>query len=144
MKKILSQSTGAIVLSPKLNKILIVYQAQQGYWVFHKGKIESQETEIDTLTRELKEEIGLTKFSILPNFRETIYFDFQLNEQIIVHREITYYLVRAQTMDVTLDQKESSEHCWCDFQEVMRYLKYPNQQKLVRKVRVYLKEYHHV
>lgn len=144
MKEIRSQSVGAIVLSPKLNKILIIYQAQQGYWVFPKGKIEPRESELDTLKRELKEEIGLTKFFLLPHFRESIYFDFQLNDQTVVHREIIYYLVRAGTMDLKLDKIESAEHCWCDFQEVMRYLKYPNQQKLVHKMRVYLKEYHHV
>lgn len=112
MKERFSKSVGAIILSPKKDKVLIMLQAKEGYWVFPKGKVEKGETETATLRREIREEVGVTEIAIQPRFRESIYFDFKLDKETLIHREVIYYLVTAKNMHVQLDNDEATEFCW--------------------------------
>src|SRR3990167_7560947 len=118
MKEQTTKSVGAVILSPDQNQLLIIYQREEDYWVFPKGKMIPGETELQTLRREIQEEVSITDFDVLPGFRVPIFFDFQLDEKTLVHRIIVYYLLRAHALSVKLDQREASDYHWCGFDEI--------------------------
>ena len=51
---------GAIILTKKLDKVLLVESYDYRDWSFPKGKLDEGETEIECAIREIKEEINLS------------------------------------------------------------------------------------
>ena len=69
------KSVGAILFHEENEKplfLLLLYGA--GHWDFPKGHVEEEETENQTMIRELQEETGLAaeQVEVLPFFREKI------------------------------------------------------------------------
>lgn len=131
-----SQSVGAIVLNSR-NQALIVFQKKSQYWEFPKGREESGEQEFDTLKRELAEETGITRFCVKEGFREKMFFDFILDRDTIIHREVTYYLLQTSE-EPRISPREHTAWKWVKLSVAKRYLKHPNQWRLIDRVKYYL------
>lgn len=131
-----SQSVGAMVLNSR-NQVLLVFQKKSQYWEFPKGREESGEQEFDTLKRELAEETGITRFRVKEGFREKMFFDFILDRDTLIHREVTYYLLETN-QEPRISPREHTAWKWVKLSAAKRYLKHPNQWRLVDKVKYYL------
>ena len=66
------KSCGAVVFKRdgEVEYLLLHYEA--GHWDYVKGQVEQDESEKDTVTRELKEETGITDARFIEGFREEI------------------------------------------------------------------------
>ncbi|MBI2426266.1 MAG: NUDIX domain-containing protein [Candidatus Kerfeldbacteria bacterium] len=130
-----SRSVGAVVLNER-NHVLIVFQKKSQYWEFPKGKVDRGESDLETLRREIREETGITKYKLLPGFAQPMYFDFVLNSRTLVHREVTFYLLKTSQLPVI--SKEHTAMKWVKLAVVKRYLVHPNQRKLIDYLKYYL------
>lgn len=114
-------------------QVLIVFQADNRYWEFPKGKVEDGENEIDTLKREVREETGITKFTMWPNFRQVVHYRFFPERTIMVSKAVVYYLlITEQAVRV------STEHLyykWVSLRAAKKFLKHRNQLALLDKVK---------
>ncbi len=122
-----------------LRKYLLL-QWPNGYWDLPKGHLEGSETALQAAERELKEETGLTAV-IIPGFEQSLHYNFKSQGEL-VSKTVTFFVGRADTMDVTL----SYEHVgfkWLPFAQAVQQLTYVNAQRIVRLADEYIDMYEH-
>ncbi|MCJ7793867.1 NUDIX domain-containing protein, partial [Candidatus Bathyarchaeota archaeon] len=82
------KSCGAVVFIKKdasTNYLLLNYAA--GHWDFVKGNVEPNESEKETVIRELKEETSITNAQFIDGFKETVAY-FYRRQGLTIHKEV--------------------------------------------------------
>ncbi len=133
------KSCGAVVFSkkdPETTKYLLLNYAA-GHWDFVKGNVEAQETEKQTVIRELREETAIIDAHFLDSFREAIGY-FYRRQGLTVHKEVVFYLMESETEDVTISF-EHVGYIWLDYQQAMQKLTFKNAKDVLTKAQVFLK-----
>jgi len=106
-----------------------------GHWEFVKGHIEEQETEKQTIMRELEEETGITDASIIKGFNEKYDYYFTSKGKKI-HKFVTCYLIKSNTRDVILSYEHVS-YKWLPFKKAVKQLTYKNAKRILIKAHNY-------
>src|SRR4030067_2288641 len=106
------KSCGAVIFAKnaEVNYLLLRYEA--GHWDFVKGNVEPNESEKDTVIRELREETGIADPRFIDGFKEKVDY-FYRRQGETVHKEVVFFLIETQTEKVEL----SYEHVgfvWLD------------------------------
>ncbi|MCZ2846222.1 MAG: NUDIX domain-containing protein [Candidatus Bathyarchaeota archaeon] len=149
MKK--EKSAGAIIFRREGGNIyylLLHYEA--GHWDFPKGHIENQEAEIEAVLREVKEETGLEKIKIIPEFTEKIEYSFRKhyskkpeqrevpdNGPLLVPKEVIFYLAEAKEKNIQLSL-EHLDFKWLSYEKAIEEVTYTNAKSLLKKAHQYL------
>lgn len=107
-----------------------------GHWDFPKGHVEQGETEIETASREVAEETGITQLRLVPSFREVIRYFF-VKEEKKVFKEVVFYLAQSQTTHVILSE-EHLGYTWLPFDEALETLTYKNAKGILTKAHGFL------
>lgn len=111
------------------------------YWNFPKGRQEFGETEIETALRELKEETGISKITLVDGFKDEYDYDFD-SEIKDDHREKIYKKAIWFMGEVTDDQiKISNEHInfgWFDYDTAFKRSFYQQGQDLLKRAHKFL------
>ena len=137
MKGVLNEkSCGAVVFmkTPAIKYLLLQYGA--GHWDFVKGNVEVNETEKDTVVRELREETGITEAQFVEGFTEKIDY-FYKRQGIAVYKEVVFFVMETQTPKVVL----SFEHVgfeWLDYKGAMEKLTFKNAKDILQKAHTFL------
>ncbi|MCX8152909.1 MAG: NUDIX domain-containing protein [Candidatus Bathyarchaeota archaeon] len=131
------KSCGAIVfLRTKPAKYLLLHY-EAGHWDFVKGNVEPNESEKDTVIRELREETGITDAQFIEGFRERIeYFYRRQGEK--VHKKVVFFLVETHTEKVELSY-EHVGYIWLDYHSALDKLTFRNAKVLLTKAHELLK-----
>jgi 8-oxo-dGTP pyrophosphatase MutT (NUDIX family) len=125
------KSCGAIVYikrSSELFYLLLHYES--GHWDFVKGNVEVNETEKETVVRELREETAITDASFVNGFREKIEYYYRRQDKT-VHKEVIFYLMETNTETITI----SFEHIgsiWLNYSQAMEKLTFKNAKLLLK------------
>jgi bis(5'-nucleosidyl)-tetraphosphatase len=133
------KSCGAVMYILKgdtVNYLLLNYEA--GHWDFVKGNVEQNESEKETVVRELKEETGITNAQFIDSFREVIAY-FYRRQGLTVHKEVVFYLMESNTDKVQLSF-EHIGYIWLDYQHAMEKLTFKNAQDVLKKAHDFLKK----
>lgn len=107
---------GAIIMTPKMNKILLVQAYEGNSWGFPRGKIGKDESKEKCAVREVYEEIG---FDISPYLKPDKYVDIRMKG-----KDFRLYLVRGvpqETVFETQTRKEISKIEWRDLKSMPGY-----------------------
>jgi len=124
-------SCGAIVFTRNAETKYLLLQYEAGHWDFVKGNVEPNETEEETVRRELKEETGITQADFIKNFRQTINYFYRAEGKTISKR-VTLYLIETKETRVTL----SFEHIgyeWLNYRQAQERLTFKNSKQVLSK-----------
>ena len=109
-------------------RILIIKQSRNGNWSFPKGHVEDGETEIQTATREVFEEVGL-KIKIREGFRETINYNPRPN----VNKDVVYFIAQSKIGRVKLQKEEVADYKWVRPELAFKILSFVNDKEVLTK-----------
>ncbi|MCX6741970.1 MAG: NUDIX domain-containing protein [Candidatus Pacearchaeota archaeon] len=93
-------------------------------WEFPKGFVETGEGEMQTASRELQEETGLTEKDIhwVPEYHDKISFFFRDSSQDLVRKEVTFLMAQTTKTEVNLSS-EHNAYRWAPYLEGFDLLK---------------------
>ena len=106
------------------------------YWDFPKGHIEANETEEDTLYREIEEETGLTELELLKGFKKPINYVFR-KDNTLINKKVVYYLLKSNSKNV----KISFEHTnfkWLEYNEALKILGFKTAKDILKEAEKFL------
>ena len=132
------KSCGAIVFlkNQDLQYLLLRYGVK--YWGFVKGQVEANESEKDTVMRELAEETGITEARFVKDFREVISYYYRRRRNTI-YKEVAYFLVEALNQKVKLSY-EHTGYLWLSYEKSMEKLTFKNAKNVLKKAHNFLNE----
>ena len=133
------KSCGAVVFikNTDATKYLLLNYAA-GHWDFVKGNVELNESEKETVIRELREETSITEAQFLDGFREVIAY-FYRRQGLTIHKEVVFFIMEAYTDKVELSF-EHIGYAWLDYQHAMEKLTFKNAKDVLQKTRDFLKK----
>ena len=127
------KSCGAVVFRRKSGNIeyLLIKNKMGTNWGFPKGHVELGENEIQTATREVREETGL-KISPLEGFREVNEYRPHGN----VSKRVVLFLAEASPDDeIVIQQSEIERFIWADYALAQRTFKFNNDRNVLTRAR---------
>ncbi len=130
------KSCGAVVFFKGEQPEFLLLQYEAGHWDFVKGNVEANETEIDTVLRELKEETGIVAIKPLDGFRERIQYFYRRQGETI-QKEVVFYLIQSDTQKVELSF-EHVGYIWLDYQHTLDKLTFKNAKDVLQKAHNFL------
>jgi bis(5'-nucleosidyl)-tetraphosphatase len=133
------KSCGAVVFFKNVQVKYLLLQYEAGHWDFVKGNVEPNESEADTVLRELREETGIVATQLIEGFREQIHY-FYRRQGDTIQKEVVFYLIQADTEKVEL----SFEHVgyeWLDYQHALERLTFKNAKEVLQKAHAFLQAY---
>jgi len=131
------KSCGAIVFLKRSRVQYLLLHYQAGHWDFVKGNVEPNESEQETVIRELQEETGITDAKFIEDFKERIEY-FYRRQGSTVRKEVIFFLMETETEKV----KISYEHVgykWLDYKQAMEKLTFKNAKDVLQKAQKLMK-----
>ena len=130
------KSCGAVVFKKNagVNYLLLRYGA--GHWDFVKGNVEPNESEKDTVFRELREETCISANETIEGFRERIEYYYRRQGDTI-RKEVVFYLIGTTESNVKLSF-EHIDFAWLSYQGAMEKLMFKNAKNVLQKAQVFL------
>ena len=130
------KSCGAVVFFRNVQLKYLLLQYEAGHWDFVKGNVEPNESETDTVLRELKEETGIVATQTIEGFRERIQYFYRRQGETI-QKEVVFYLIQADTEKVELSF-EHVGYAWLDYPDALEKLTFKNAKDVLQKADAFL------
>jgi bis(5'-nucleosidyl)-tetraphosphatase len=136
-RRIGEQSIGAVIAYRSLHSLhkqFVLLKSPRGDWNFVKGHREKQETDHDTLKREIFEETGITRFNIL-NYLGKIRYRI-MKEGFQTQKEVKYYYVTTNDNRVVLSN-EHVDYIWQYYEQTKKLLTFSQSRFILEKIMKY-------
>jgi bis(5'-nucleosidyl)-tetraphosphatase len=132
------KSCGAVVFrkNGQVKYLLLHYEA--GHWGFVKGEVERDESEEDTVKRELEEETGIADAQFIGDFREEISYFYRRAGQT-VYKQVVYFLLQVKSSTVKLSY-EHVGYAWLSYEQALEKLRFKNAKNVLKKVHDFLQK----
>jgi 8-oxo-dGTP pyrophosphatase MutT (NUDIX family) len=114
-------------------EILLIKHIGSGHWSFPKGHVEAGETELETATREIKEETGIDVM-LDPTFRELVTYSPKKDTQKVV----VYFIAKAKPGCPVPQENEVAEVRWVEINRAADLLVYDNDRCIVNKAKKFI------
>ncbi len=132
------KSCGAVIFNRGGSVKYLLLHYEGGHWDFVKGHVEKNESEIETVTRETEEEVGITDLRFLHGYREPISYYYKRAGRT-VYKQVIFYLVETHTDTVRLS-REHVGYDWLPYDRAHERLTYKNAKETLRKANEFLEK----
>ena len=112
------------------------FKVMRDFWDFPKGLLDKGETGLDAAKRETREEAGISKFKLTPNFKETAHY-FTRRDGKPILKYVAMFLAEVKSSKVKLSW-EHDEHEWLPYKEAHDRITLPQMKKVLEKAEKYL------
>ena len=125
-------SAGAVIFRKNDGKVMfLLLHYPSGHWDFVKGKMETNETPLETVIREAKEETGITDLKFVNNFEEKIRYNFQF-DGLLINKSVIFFLAKTEQPQITLSH-EHLDYIWLCYSDALEKTTYENAKKILKK-----------
>jgi 8-oxo-dGTP pyrophosphatase MutT (NUDIX family) len=136
----IEKSAGFILISDNFltsppSVLLLHYNS--GHWDFPKGNIETNETEIQAATRELKEETGIGIFTLIPGFEQVLNYKYT-RKSTLISKQVTLFLA-STNVDRVIISHEHIGYQWAEINSAVKQLTYSNAKAALTSAMNFLK-----
>jgi bis(5'-nucleosidyl)-tetraphosphatase len=125
------RSAGAVLFYGNASsREYLILHYPSGHWDFPKGNIEPDETIMQTVRREVKEETGIGDIDVRDGFEKRIEYYYRRDGQM-VHKVVVFLLAESKVRDV----KISFEHegfTWLHYPEAVMKLTFRNAKSILK------------
>ena len=136
------QSFGIVTVyreGKQLKFLLVRHNA--GHWSFPKGHPETGETEIESALRELREETGISRVKLVPEWSATERYQFNdRNSNRPITKQVKYFLGWAYDLTVNILEIELQDYRWVTADEAKRLITFPAARQVLAQALVYLRQ----
>ena len=126
MENIEEKACGCIIIDN--GKVLLIEQTQ-GHWGFPKGHVEENETEVETATREVKEETNID-VEIDENKRYTMEYYTDKG----AYKQVVFFIAKKIGGEEKYQEEEIIDMRWVTLEEALKLLTYNNTIELLKEV----------
>ena len=140
------RSAGIIIFrnTPQGRKYLVIRVAQKhipkpDFWDFSKGILDKGEKGLEAARRELKEETGIKKIELMPNFKATVRYFTRRNGKP-VPKFVAMFLGETKTNRVKLSW-EHDKYEWLAYKGARKRITLPSMKKATEKTEKIFKNY---
>ena len=125
------KSCGIIIYRLEPSRMYLLLRYRQGHWDFVKGKMEPEENEKETATREAEEETNIHRKELIfhDDFREKISYAYKKNKETI-HKEVIFFLAQTTSSKILLSN-ENIDFIWLTFKDAEEKLTFQKAKKFL-------------
>ena len=125
------KSCGAVVVLTNMEPKYLLLHYEAGHWDFVKGNVEPNESEKDTVIRELREETGIVDAQFVGDFREKIDY-FYRRQGTTIHKEVIFFIMETHTETIKLSF-EHVGYTWLNYKDALERLTFKNAKDILQK-----------
>lgn len=130
------KSCGAIIVRKNNDTFeTLLIKMVKGHWSFPKGHVESDETEVETALREIKEETNLDVI-IDTRFREITTY----SPCPGVLKDVIFFIAMAKTNDVVVQEAEVESAMWVELNEAIDIVTFECDRQILKKAIKYVEK----
>jgi bis(5'-nucleosidyl)-tetraphosphatase len=112
------KSCGAVIfLKDSSPRRYLILHSVQGHWTLCKGHVEKDETELQTASREIKEETGLT-VTFIEGFRQQVTYQ----PHVGVDKDVIFFLALTANDQVVCQPEEVKEIVFLELNQALQRL----------------------
>ena len=127
-------AAGAVLLSPRGDRALLLHQRDEDRWCFPKGHVDPGESLARAARREIREETGLSNIRLGDELLEVSYRFYRPATRTNVQKTVVYFLAhtteRPAAPEAMFDRAE-----WVDLGRVRSLVKYGTDRRVIDAVR---------
>ncbi|MDC3310678.1 NUDIX domain-containing protein [Candidatus Poseidoniales archaeon] len=117
---------------------VLLLQYPQGHWSFPKGHVEESDSDyFSTASRELLEETGISKVSLIDGWSSRTEYSFLL-KGVPTSKQVFWYLAETDELNVKLSH-EHTNYMWLIFDEAIQQVTFDQEIELLNSAKEYLK-----
>lgn len=116
----------------RLWKVLLILHRQGSHWGFPKGKANPGETPLESATRELREETGLTVREVLRAEPMREQYQFHRKKQFVL--KIVHYFPALVDGTLNLQEEEIRDAKWMTISEAMGQLSFGEARHILKEL----------
>ena len=117
---------------------VLLLQYPQGHWSFPKGHVEDSDSDhFSTAQRELLEETGISKVSLIKGWNSRTEYTFSL-KGVPTSKQVFWYLAKTDQLNVKLSH-EHTNYMWLNLDEAIEQVTFDQEIELLNSAKEYLK-----
>lgn len=125
-----------VIRSSRDTSMITAGKNEKEFWDFPKGRLDAGETGIQAAEREAKEEVGITKYELLPDFKKTVQY-FTWRDKKPIPKFVALFLAKTPIEKVVLSWEHDTGE-WLSYEEAKQRITLAQMREALEKAEEFL------